>query len=125
MRRDAAPAFAARCRSLPPSEIVLERLIDTLVVLAVEHAWAEGGLLILPRGNELRIEAEATTGRETVTLRLRREGVSGSELPESVLHYVIRTQEPAMLDDASAQNLFSWMRTCVRRTLGLSSACPW
>jgi hypothetical protein len=100
-------------------------LIDTLVVLAVEHAEAERGLLILPRGNELRIEVEGTTGRETVTLRLRREGVSGSELPESVLHYVIRTQEPAMLDDASAQNLFSWMRTCVRRALGLSSACPW
>jgi GAF domain-containing protein len=82
-------------------------LIDTLRVLAVEHAGAERGLLILPRGNELRIEAEATTGRDTVPVRLRQEGVSGSELPESVLHYVIPTQEPVMLDDASAQNLFS------------------
>jgi hypothetical protein len=60
VRRDSAPAFAARCRSPPPSAIVLEKLIDTLRVLAVEHAGAERGLLILPRGNELRIEAEGT-----------------------------------------------------------------
>jgi hypothetical protein len=36
------------------------RLIDTLMVLAAEQAGAEDGLLILPRGNELRIEAEGT-----------------------------------------------------------------
>ena len=33
---------------------------------AIEHAGAERGLLILPRGDELRIEAEATTSGETV-----------------------------------------------------------
>jgi GAF domain-containing protein len=30
-----------------------------------------------------------------------------SELPESVFHYVIRTRESVILDDASADNLFS------------------
>ena len=34
-------------------EIVLERLIDTLMRTAIEHAGAERGLLILPRGEEL------------------------------------------------------------------------
>jgi PAS domain S-box-containing protein len=33
--------------------------------------------------------------------------VSPGELPESVLHYVIRTRESVILDDASAQNPFS------------------
>ena len=42
-------------------EIVLEKLIDTLMRTAIEHAGAERGLLILPRGSELRIQAEATT----------------------------------------------------------------
>ena len=42
-------------------EIVLEKLIDTLMRTAIEHAGAERGLLILPRGDEQRIEAEATT----------------------------------------------------------------
>src|SRR6202043_2179944 len=38
-------------------EIVLEKLIDTLMRTAIEHAGAERGLLILPRGDELRIAA--------------------------------------------------------------------
>ena len=42
-------------------EIVLEKLIDTLMRTAAEHAGAERGLLILPRGDEYRIEAEVTT----------------------------------------------------------------
>ena len=44
-------------------EIVLEKLIDTLMRTAIEHAGAERGLLILPRGDELRIEAEASDRR--------------------------------------------------------------
>ena len=52
-------------------EIDLRKLIDTLMVTALEHAGAERGLLILPRGDELRIEAEATTVRDTVEVRLR------------------------------------------------------
>ena len=43
-------------------EIVLEKLIDTLLRTAIEHAGAERGLLIVPRGTELRIQAEATAG---------------------------------------------------------------
>src|SRR5208337_1122608 len=40
-------------------EIVLDRLIDTLMRTAIEQAGAERGLLILPRGTEQRVEAEA------------------------------------------------------------------
>jgi hypothetical protein len=47
-------------------EIVLENLIKTLMVIAVEHAGAERGLLILPRGDQLWVQAEATTGRKAV-----------------------------------------------------------
>ena len=88
-------------------EIVLEKLIDTLMRTAIEHAGAARGLLILPRGDELRIEAEATTSGDTVTVCLREASVAATELPESVLHYVVRTQESVILDDASAQNSFS------------------
>src|SRR5260221_4226685 len=42
-------------------EIVLEKLIETLMIIAVEHAGAERGLLILRRGEEHRIEAQART----------------------------------------------------------------
>ncbi len=55
-------------------EIVLEKLIETLMMIAVEHAGAERGLLILPRGEELRIAAEAKTGRDGVEVELQENG---------------------------------------------------
>ena len=88
-------------------EIVLEKLIDTLMRTAIEHAGAERGLLILPRGVEQRIEAEATTSGDTVIVSLRDVSAAGAALPESIVHYVVRTRESVILDDASAQNSFS------------------
>jgi GAF domain-containing protein len=88
-------------------EIVLEKLIETLLVIAVEHAGAERGLLILPRGEEHRIQAEARTGRDKVEVQLGQRLVTPAELPESLLRYVVRTQESVILDDASLQNRFS------------------
>jgi len=88
-------------------EIVLEELIKTLMTIALEHAGAERGLLILPHRKEQRIVAEARTGRDGVEVQLRDALVTPSDLPDSLLQYVIRTQESVILDDASAQNLFS------------------
>jgi PAS domain S-box-containing protein len=88
-------------------EIVLDKLIETLLRIAVEHAGAARGLLILFPGDEPRIAAEATTGRGQVEVTLRQTAVSPVELPESVLHYVARTRETVILDDALAQNPFS------------------
>jgi predicted ATPase/signal transduction histidine kinase len=88
-------------------EIVLERLLDTLMRTALQQAGAERGLLILARGAGHRIEAEATTSGDTITVRSCRTSVSAAELPNSIFHYVVRTQESVILDDASAQNTFS------------------
>jgi PAS domain S-box-containing protein len=88
-------------------EIVLEKLIDTLMRTAVEHAGAERSLLLLPRGVEQRIEAEATTSGETIIVRLGEASVAQAAVPESIVHYVVRTQESVILDDASAQPPFS------------------
>src|SRR6202011_60827 len=89
------------------SEIVLGELIKTLLRIAVEHAGAGRGLLILFDREEPRIAAEATTGRGQVEVTLRQTAASPAELPESVLHYVIQTRESVILDDALAQNPFS------------------
>jgi PAS domain S-box-containing protein len=88
-------------------EIVLGKLIKTLLRIAIEHAGAERGLLILFEGGEPRIEAEATTGRGRVEVTLRQAAVASAELPQSVLRYVIRTRESVILDDALPQNPFS------------------
>jgi len=87
-------------------EIVLEKLVETLLRTALEHAGAQRGVLILPRGSELLIQAEAETRGSSVTVRLRETPVSVLELPESIVRYAARTQETVMLDDASARNPF-------------------
>ncbi|MGC1955782.1 MAG: GAF domain-containing protein, partial [Gammaproteobacteria bacterium] len=89
------------------SEIDLKKSIDTLMVTALEHAGGDRGLLILPRGDEMRIEAEATTVRDTVEVHLRRASVTPTDLPGSVLRYVTRTQDSLLLDDTSDENPFS------------------
>jgi PAS domain S-box-containing protein len=116
-------------------EILLEKLINKLMQIALEQAGAVRGLLMLARGNEYRIEAEALLRQgfegqallgqglrraqsspsggqvgsdgERVIVDFRRSLVSPADLPESLLRYVIRTQESVTLRDASAENLFS------------------
>jgi PAS domain S-box-containing protein len=98
---------AVKASQAVSGEIVLENLIKTLMVIAIEHAGAERGLLILPRGDQLWVEAEATTGRKTVEVNLRQAFLAPSELPLSILQYVIRTQEPVISDDACREKPFS------------------
>src|SRR5271163_3722049 len=75
--------------------------------IAIEHAGAERGLLILVRGDALRVEAKARTNEKMVEVTVRQEAVTPAEIPESLLNTVIRTRESVILDDASAQNPFS------------------
>jgi signal transduction histidine kinase len=89
------------------SEIVLHKLIEKLMRIVVEHAGAERGLLILFRGDEPQIEAEATTGHGQAEVNLRRAAVTPSDLPQSALHYVIRTRDRVVLDDASGSSTYS------------------
>jgi PAS domain S-box-containing protein len=87
-------------------EIVLEKLIDTLMRTALAHAGAERGLLILPEGRGHRIEAEATTGSQDVRVVLRQASVTAADLPASLFQYALRTKESVLLGDASGQNPF-------------------
>lgn len=93
------------------SEMDLPRLTEKLVRLAVENAGAERGLLILLRrgaqGGEPCIEAEAISGPSGIEVAVRQAAVTPSDLPQSALRYVVRTQERVLLDDASADNVYS------------------
>jgi PAS domain S-box-containing protein len=87
-------------------EIVLERLIGTILRTAVEHAGAERGLLILPKGSELRIQATAITTGASVTIDLHDFPIHGADLPESLVLYTARTLENVIIADASASDAF-------------------
>jgi PAS domain S-box-containing protein len=53
------------------------------------------------------VKAEATTGRDSVAVRTLEAPISSAAVPESVLRYVVRTQEQVIIDDASVPNSFS------------------
>ena len=88
-------------------EIVLEKLIDTLMRTAIEQAGAERGLLIFASGTEQRVAAEAATRGDRVIVNLRDEPIAETKLPESVLHYVLRTRESVILNDAATHSEFA------------------
>src|SRR5262245_14690310 len=73
---------------------------------AIEHAGAERGVLILPAGEDLQIDAEARTSGDDVIVKPGTAGASGADVPASLVRYVTRTHEIAVVDDASAANPF-------------------
>ncbi|MBV8140696.1 MAG: AAA family ATPase, partial [Verrucomicrobia bacterium] len=103
-------------------ELQLEKLIQNLMVIALEHAGAEQALLILPHGGAYQIKAEARTGRVGVEVQLQEAVVTPAALPESLLRYVIRTRESVILDDASSQNLF-WKDEYIQQKCPRSVLC--
>jgi PAS domain S-box-containing protein len=88
-------------------EIILDRLLDTLMRTALEQAGAERGLLIVRSGTEQRIAVEAVTGPDGVAVRLGDEPVTPAALPLSILRYVLHARNSVVLDDAAEQNPFS------------------
>src|SRR5262245_63482967 len=73
---------------------------------AIEHAGAERGVLTLPAGEDLQIDAEARTSGDDVIVKPGRAGAGGADVPASLVRYVMRTHEIAVVDDASAANPF-------------------
>ena len=115
-------ATVIRVSQAVSSEIVLEKLFDTVMRKAMEHAGADRGLLIVPRGDELQVEAESRTNGNDVIVSLG-DAPAAADMPESILRYVMRTHESIILDDASSANQFSadpyFVRNRVRSILCL------
>ena len=87
------------------SEMLLPRLIERLMTIALQSAGADRGLLIVPREGDYRIEAEARVDGERIALHY--DVAAGPTVPESIIRYVMRTQKSVILDDATKPNLFS------------------
>ena len=89
------------------SEIVLSKLIERLMTIALENAGADRGLLILPAEDDHLIQAEARAAGDQIEVVLCQNLITGVTCPESIVRYVIRTGESVILDDASKPNIFS------------------
>ena len=100
-------ASAAKASQALSSEIELPKLIEQLMTIALKSAGADGGLLMLPSGGEYQVWAEARAQGDLVEVLMRREQVTTYDLPQSVIQNAIRAQELVLLDDASANGLYS------------------
>ncbi len=88
-------------------EIDLQRLIQTLMRIVLEQSGGDRAVLILPHGHSLCVQAEATTARGKVEVDLRKTPVTSTDLPGSVLRYVLRTRDRVLLDDVAEQSPYS------------------
>ncbi|MET0593580.1 MAG: AAA family ATPase [Polyangiaceae bacterium] len=108
------------------SEIILERLLEKLLRVAIEEAGAEHSVLLLLRQGEFAIAATAAVDSESVEVSVRDPFVplSGDVVPTSVISYVRRTAEPLILADASRHDAFSSDPYIVRRKAKSILAVP-
>ncbi|MEH2403119.1 GAF domain-containing protein [Nostoc sp.] len=92
------------------SEIVLSRLLKTLMQIVIEQAGAEIGYLLLETEQNMVVEVEAKVNRQAAKPNVSQAVLKGdiSEvIPQSIRNYVQRTQETVILPNATEQNLFS------------------
>jgi predicted ATPase/signal transduction histidine kinase len=98
------------------SEILVPKLSETLLKIMLQQAGGQRGALILVRDHQLAVEAEATTdGQEIRVESLQGAHASSEAFPTSILHYVSRTREPVILNEAAASARFASDEYLVRR----------
>jgi signal transduction histidine kinase/CheY-like chemotaxis protein len=91
------------------SEIRLERLLATLMQVAIENAGAEKGVLLLPDAERWFIQAKVTKDRshpQTLQIDSLHRSLptdSGQDVPMTLINYVARTRTTLTVEDASRE----------------------
>jgi predicted ATPase/serine phosphatase RsbU (regulator of sigma subunit)/tRNA A-37 threonylcarbamoyl transferase component Bud32 len=97
------------------TEIVLPKLVSSLMRIVIEQAGAERGFLLVVRGTELWAEGSAGTaaagaaGAPFQRFRVDSTGAGGEAemLPRAIIDFVQRTREKVLLSRADEENIFS------------------
>ncbi|MDM8516495.1 AAA family ATPase [Desulfobacterales bacterium HSG16] len=87
-------------------EIELTSLLAKLMEIVMENAGAEKGILILAKDEDLMVEAQTYADKAIASIF---ESVSLAEcgnLSPAIVHYVSRTRESVVLDNASEKGMF-------------------
>ncbi|MGB7710505.1 MAG: AAA family ATPase [Microcoleus sp.] len=89
------------------SEIVLDRLLEKLIKIAIENAGAQKGFLLMPKEGKLVIQAAASVESADVEVEQCPTVAPGSVLPITVINYVERTHSDVVLSEATKEGLFT------------------
>ncbi|HEY9698904.1 MAG TPA: AAA family ATPase [Trichocoleus sp.] len=88
-------------------EIVLDKLLTTLMQILLENAGAETGILILEKDAKLFIEATGHVNQNEITTQQSIAVETSQQLPLSIANYVRQTQENVVLNDATCEGIFT------------------
>jgi len=81
-------------------EVKLVSLLRTMMLIIMENAGAERGLIINNEEGEFKIEAEGKNTNEVINILKSIPIEKSVSLPESIVKYVIRTKKAVVLDNA-------------------------
>lgn len=87
-------------------EIVLTELLKKLMRIVIENAGAERGALILKQEDEWYIEAEGHISKAEVLVLQSKKIEDCESVSTGIIHYVMRTLEQVVLNDASNEGNF-------------------
>lgn len=86
-------------------EIVLDKLLASLMKILIENAGAQCGYLILESQGQFLIEAEGAIDSDNIAL-LQSIPIE-NRLPAAIINYVVRTRESVVLSDATVAGNFT------------------
>jgi predicted ATPase/signal transduction histidine kinase/tRNA A-37 threonylcarbamoyl transferase component Bud32 len=93
------------------SEIVLDKLLSSIMTIIIENAGAQTGCLLLVEGKaetkKLRIAASASIDNDKVEISSSTFSEIGKFLPMTVINYVERTHHDVVLINAVAEGRFT------------------
>ncbi|HTN84458.1 MAG TPA: AAA family ATPase [Sorangium sp.] len=98
---------AVRAAQALSSELDPERVVGRLMELVLESAGAQRGVLMLVSGEELSVVARLSVEGGRIETGLSEPLSRSREVARTVAHYVARTSEPVVVDDARADARFA------------------
>ncbi|MFT7651448.1 MAG: signal transduction histidine kinase/serine/threonine protein kinase/CheY-like chemotaxis protein [Candidatus Azotimanducaceae bacterium] len=105
------------------SEILLDGVLTKLLRLALEHAGAQKACMMLKTDGRWYAEAVASVDGGATQRIFPAEPLEGTDvIPQSIIQFVIRTNKPLVLADATQEDVFT-QDDYVKRTQPLSVLC--
>jgi serine phosphatase RsbU (regulator of sigma subunit) len=87
-------------------EIVLSRLLEKMMHIVIENAGASIGFLLLPQQDNWFIEAQGQVDSHEIKV-LQSLPIDNQPIGETIIHYVVRTKENLVLNNASVEGQFT------------------
>ena len=88
-------------------EMILASLLDKMMRIVMENAGAQKAALVLAKEGRWHVEAEGSVNDEKAQVLQSVRLDESTSLPQSVLHYSIRTKQEVLADDPAQGSVFA------------------